>query len=461
MTIPLYCRNAVSLRQQPGISLVGWVILLALTLTSASAGTRVGMALPTGFDMQILQYPASGKRLLIWVPSKRGVRPGNEAFGKTVQAQDIDHWLLDLHSSYLAPTSAQAYETFEPRHVADVIDAAVQQGWSEIIVGGESRGAALAMQAARLWQLDNPGNTAVRGLLLFHPYLIDGQPQAGELAELLPIASATNLPTYVVQPELNTKYLLSRAVLEHLESGGAPVYMHIIADVRGGYHVRDQDRLRPAELVARRQLGSLTRTAIEHLLDLPTPTQAAVPTVPATKPRKNQTQGTMDAETPLTWINEPRALPLLLPDQHGRLFDLDTLRGQVVMVNFWATWCAPCVKEIASLIRLGDHFEDRPFRIVAVNLNESTDKVSEFFDLRDIVPNFDTLFDHDGEAARKWRVYAVPSTYLVDADQGLRYGHRGAKRWDAPEIIALVEDLLRHAGPDGAVASDPGHDRQP
>jgi len=459
MTIPLTCGNAGHPHPQPRIGLVTWALVLALTFGTAGAGTRVEIALPSGLDMQVLQYPAGGERLLIWVPSKRGVRRGNEAFGETVQGQDIDHWLLDLHGSYLVPKSAQAYETFEPRHVADIIDAAVQQGWSEIIVGGESRGAALAMQAARLWQLDHPGNTAVRGLLLFHPYLIAGQPLAGDLAELLPIASATNLPTYVVQPELNTKYLLSRTVLEHLESGGAPVYMHVIADVRGGYHVRDPDRLRPAELIARRQLGSLTRNAIESLLDLPTPTRAAVPVIPATKSGNNGTRVVADAETPLARVSEPRTLPLLLPDQDGRPFDLETLRGQIVMVNFWATWCAPCVKEIASLVRLGDHFEGRPFRIVAVNLNEPATKVSDFFHLRDIVPNFDTLFDHDGEAARKWRVYAVPSTYLLDANQVLRYGHRGAKRWDAPEIIALVEDLLRHAHPDGTVTGDPGRDR--
>ena len=113
-----------------------------------------------------------------------------------------------------------------------------------------------------------------------------------------------------------------------------------------------------------------------------------------------------------------------------------------MLVNFWATCCGPCVREIASLIRLVEHFEGRLFRVLAVNVGESREHVAGFFARRGIEPNFEVLFDEHSEAAQAWRVYAVPSTYLLDRQQRIRYGYRGALRWDDDDVIEIVDSLL-------------------
>ena len=449
----------------------GWLrdVLLALALSATALGdvcvaaTRIEIALPSGIDMQVLQYPAEHRELLIWIPSKYGIRPGNEAFAETVRAQGIDYWLVDLHASYLAPVDHTSYAEFDPGHIAELVAHAIAQGWTRIFIGGESRGAALAMQAARDWQVDNPGNPAVRGLLLFHPYLLDGRPQIGETASLLPIASATNLPTYLVQPQLNTKYLLNRIVLQALETAGAPVYLHTLAGVRGGFHLRDPDLLRDAEVAARNGLGKLTRNAIDGLLALPVPTTAApLPGEPTPAPSPD-TAETHSADSVLTRIAGLARPALAVTASDGSKVVLDDFAGDVVMLNFWATWCGPCVKEIASLVRLGEHFEGQPFRVLTVNIGESPAEVAEFFDIRGIEPNFDVAFDSDGTTTRAWRVYAVPSTYLLDRRGKVRYGYRGALRWDQPEVIAIVQDLLddrdptRGHGEVAAAPTDRGH----
>ena len=113
-----------------------------------------------------------------------------------------------------------------------------------------------------------------------------------------------------------------------------------------------------------------------------------------------------------------------------------------MLVNFWASWCGPCVKEIASLMRLVERFKNQAFRVLAVNIGESKEHVRDFFASRDIAPNFQVLYDPDGKAAKTWKVYAVPSTYLVDKQQTTRYGYRGSLKWDKPSVVEIVQGLL-------------------
>ena len=422
-------------------ALVGLFLLVALGIDPAygAAGHRFSVPLASGTDLDVLQFPADGHTLVIWAPSKHGIREGNEPFAQSIQATGIDYWLVDLHGSYLAPTGRYSYGQFDPRDIKELVEYAARQGWQRIVLGGESRGAALVMKAARLWQLDNPGDSRLKGFVVFHPYLIDGETTIGETAVFHPIARTTNLPVFVFQPELNPKYLHSRELLEQLQGGGASVYFKTLKGVRGGYHLRAPDRLNARERQARAVIGKHVRQAIDLLLDQPLPAEAS-------RVDDNEVTAGDDHETPdeaLVPIDNLPLPPLLVTDTGGRLVDLEPLRDKVVLVNFWASWCGPCVKEIASLMRLVDNFEDADFQVLAVNISESPEAVAEFFERRDISPNFAVVYDLDGAAARQWKVYAVPSTYLLDRQHAVRFGYRGALRWDQPSVIETVESLLQ------------------
>ena len=428
-------------RRRPGTRLAGALflaVLLALCAGTAGAETPTEVDLASGFTMQVLQFPARHERLLIWIPSKYGIRDGNIPFAQSVQRQGIDYWLVDLHGSYMAPTGRYAYAEFEPGHIKELIDYAVRQGWKDIVLGGESRGATLAMQAARIWQLENPGGKALKGMLFYHPYLIDGSTPIGQTARFLPIARATNLPIYIFQPQLNTKFLHSQALMDQLQSGGAAVYFHFLDGVRGGFHLRDADSLTARESIERDLVGERVRKAFGLLSRLPTPPTAAMePGMPIA-----EHTGQVSDDNTLVPIGRGPTPPLSLRDDQGRRIDLGDLDGQVVLVNFWASWCGPCVREIASLTRLNERYRDKPFRILAVNIGESAEHVATFFDDRGITPSFDLLFDRDSEAAKAWRVYAVPSTYLLDKEHRIRYGYRGALKWDKTSVVEIIDDLL-------------------
>ena len=141
-------------------------------------------------------------------------------------------------------------------------------------------------------------------------------------------------------------------------------------------------------------------------------------------------------------IYEERAEPpaLALPDLGGRRHTLDSYRGQVVLVNFWASWCTPCLMEMPSMQRLENALKDRPFRLLAVNVSESRSKAWKFMNLLKVT--FTTLLDSKGEAAEAWNVQIYPTSYLIDADGRMRYVAYGAVEWDSDDVIRQIETLM-------------------
>ena len=129
-----------------------------------------------------------------------------------------------------------------------------------------------------------------------------------------------------------------------------------------------------------------------------------------------------------------------LPDLGGRQHSLDSYRGQVVLVNFWASWCPPCLMEMPSMQRLATALQDRPFRLLAVNVKESRAKAWKFLKLLNV--SFTTLLDSEGEAAEAWDVQIYPTSYLIDADGRMRYVAYGPVEWDSDAVIQRIEALM-------------------
>ena len=138
---------------------------------------------------------------------------------------------------------------------------------------------------------------------------------------------------------------------------------------------------------------------------------------------------------------ESPSLDLL--DLGGKRHSLDSYRGQVVLVNFWASWCAPCLVEMPSMQRLKTAMAGRPFDILAVNVKESKSKAWRFKKLLNV--SFTTLLDSDGAASEAWDVSFYPTSYLIDGEGQIRYSAYGAIKWDDDETLQLIEGLM----PDG------------
>jgi peroxiredoxin len=112
-----------------------------------------------------------------------------------------------------------------------------------------------------------------------------------------------------------------------------------------------------------------------------------------------------------------------LQDLQGNTVSLEDFRGRPVVVNFWATWCAPCRLEMPALQDAQDQYEDEGLVILAINDQESVEDVADFVDELDL--RLTTLLDPDGVVSGLYNVFNFPTTVFVDADGVVTAVHRG------------------------------------
>lgn len=135
------------------------------------------------------------------------------------------------------------------------------------------------------------------------------------------------------------------------------------------------------------------------------------------------------------------AATLALPALTGGTTDLKQMRGKVVLVNYWATWCPPCRKELPSMNRLSERLAGKPFVILGVNAGDSAEDIRAF--LEKVPVNFPIVLDEDGKSLKPWQVFAFPTSYVVDKQGRVRMGLFGSMEWDEPEAVARLEALMK------------------
>ncbi len=125
----------------------------------------------------------------------------------------------------------------------------------------------------------------------------------------------------------------------------------------------------------------------------------------------------------------------------GGVLNLDDLRGRVVILNFWATWCEPCREELPSMERVFQEYGARGLSVVALAEDREGGSVVRPF-VRAQGLTFPTGLDPRQEVARQYRVWVVPSTFVLDRRGVPRFVAQGARDWAGPAARALLETLL-------------------
>ena len=138
----------------------------------------------------------------------------------------------------------------------------------------------------------------------------------------------------------------------------------------------------------------------------------------------------------------PKLPDFALADLDGNEHRLSEYQGQVVLVNFWATWCPPCVEELPSMQRLYDEFEDEPFTILAVDMDEEVESVRAFLDKLETEVTFPILIDEGGRIMGAWNIAAFPTSFVIGPDGMIEYALYGGLEWDRPEVVEKIEGLL-------------------
>jgi peroxiredoxin len=148
------------------------------------------------------------------------------------------------------------------------------------------------------------------------------------------------------------------------------------------------------------------------------------------------------AGLPMDVPNKPvAAFDFTAKDAGGQVYRLSELRGQVVLLNFWATWCTPCRAEMPAMQRLYEELAGTPFKILAVSLQETPARVLAFG--RELELTFPLLIDASGEIARSYATSALPTTYIIDKQGMIVRRALGARQWDKPAAIAFFRNLAQ------------------
>nr|WP_237684371.1 TlpA disulfide reductase family protein [Pseudaminobacter soli] len=142
---------------------------------------------------------------------------------------------------------------------------------------------------------------------------------------------------------------------------------------------------------------------------------------------------------------EPQPVPeLAFTDEHGEPRALEDWRGKVVLLNVWATWCAPCRVEMPTLERLQERLGGDRFEVVALSVDRAGPSVvRKFFD--EIAVGLPVLVDKDGTAIRSLGLFGLPATLLIGPDGNELARLAGPAEWDTPQMVAFLEAIIeRH-----------------
>ncbi|MGD8615608.1 MAG: TlpA disulfide reductase family protein [Gammaproteobacteria bacterium] len=145
----------------------------------------------------------------------------------------------------------------------------------------------------------------------------------------------------------------------------------------------------------------------------------------------------------LTALGERVEAPkFTLTDMDGEAHSRADYRGKVVLVNFWATWCPPCIREMPSLERVHQALKQEPFVVLAVNQWENADHVFAFMGQIDVFPSFPILFDRDSAVSEAYGVKGLPTSFILDKQGRVVYRAIGGREFDHPEILTLIRALI-------------------
>ena len=144
-----------------------------------------------------------------------------------------------------------------------------------------------------------------------------------------------------------------------------------------------------------------------------------------------------------------------LLDINGSPVGLSGYRGRFVLLNFWATWCAPCREEMPSMEQLSRNVGGPGFAVLAVNQRENAAVIAKFMKTHGL--NFTTPLDTTARVAGYYRVYGIPVSYLIDGNGQILGMKSGSMDWAAPAVVNLLRKLIGDRGSDasGSMALEP------
>lgn len=136
------------------------------------------------------------------------------------------------------------------------------------------------------------------------------------------------------------------------------------------------------------------------------------------------------------WPNNTNAPPIEHTDISGQVFSSHELKGKVLLINFWATWCAPCTEELPSLQKLQEINQDKHLLVLTINNKESINKIRNFKRKNDMT--LPVVTDVQGDITKQWGIKIFPTTVMLTGDGKPKWIVEGSADWTSKEISDLL-----------------------
>lgn len=425
-------------------------LLLAILVSNLQLSAQPSPAKPNISEVNInisqeltvpaTQYSTTGNRtLILWIPAEFGSAPKKqENIARGLGMRGVDVWHLDLHDAYFVQRNRNSVDQFKAKDISAIMDKAIKQGYTKIILTGSAGAARPILRTARYWQSQHQSLDKTRrllvlgGLILFHPSLYESRPSAGNDAQYIPETYATNIPVYIIQPTYSTAIYRVSTLLKAIRTGGSQVWIHFLQDIKDGFQFNIERHQRPIDLKVRARLPGYMVSAIKRMTLKPGPQVLAKMLTPGKK-----SKDTFPGLKPYKSRSTPS---LTLKDINDKTISIKRFRGKVLLVSFWASWCPPCIREMPSINRLAQHFKHKNFRVVSVNIGESKADITKFLSKHALLGEI--LMDPGLSAYKKWKIYVIPSNFIIDKNGNMRYSSVGAVDWDTKPIRSTINKLI-------------------
>jgi peroxiredoxin len=391
------------------------------------------LTLPSGEEISFDVFGQDNQLRVLWIAPNFGIRPRHRQVAETLGQRGMEVWQTDLAESLFLPGNSDTMRQIPANLVADIITALSDHGHYQVLVISGVYGAIPALRGIHAWQSRYPEFKTLVGAIFFSPYFFTHVPELGQSPDFIPELYTTNIPVYIFEAAKNGNRWHLPAMLSALQQH-APVYTEIMKGVTSLYYEEDTS---PRTLAMLKLMPDKIIHASKILQKHDTPL-TAIP-LPETDKIHTAKQSRLDTRLK-TYHGEVQPLPFSLQDTNGRIYQSSSYHGKITIINFWASWCSPCVKEIPSLNHLKQKMAGKPFEMISINYAESPEHIRSF--MKKVNVNFPVLVDPDGKLTSKWKVVAFPSTFVIGPDGRVRYGVNAAIQWDTPEVIRQLMMLL-------------------
>jgi len=397
------------------------------------------LSLEVGNDIEVPveRYGKADGMRLLWIPSEYGYETDRyRVFFEKVSTAGFEVWQLRLHEAYFLPTGRKSLSEMPVEDVAKLIEQAVPDDGRKLIIMSAGRGAALSFMALQSWLGGDGKHEALGGVLLLHPNFMASTPEPGKQVEYLSIIKEVALPVYILQPLGSAKRWYLSELTDQLKAAGSYVYTHALDGVRDGFQGHPEATEQEISFAYNR-LPSILWHASERLAA--DEFQSYIVAVDENKGDIGWFIKPIQARLQ-NFPGNPPAPDLRLSTVEGAEISLNHYRGRVVLINFWATWCPPCVEEIPSLGRLQQKFSKDELTVISVDVGEEKARVEEF--LKRVPARYPVMLDPGGATVSDWKLRAFPTTFIIDTQGRISLAYFGGLEWDSSEIVEQLQGLL-------------------